>query len=432
MLIILGGIYFVPPLVAGATTDTVTNCNNSGTGSLRQTMADAAPGDTINFALSPTCSTILDTTGTMLITKNLTLDGPGASGLSVSGDSVSELFDVYPGVVASISGLTIEDGSASLGGGVDNSGNLTITNSTLSGNSATSGNGGGIWSGSGTLAIMGSTLSNNSATSGNGGGIYSGGTTTITNSTLSGNSANNGGGSISNFGGGGGIYSTSSLGITGSTVSNNTASVDNVGYFYNDGGGIFTDGGVATITDTTVSANSVSTSTVAGSVSSGGGIYSVNGSLSVTASTVTDNTTSATVSDSGVLVQTSYGAGIDNGGTGSVSNSTVAGNSGAIFGGGIYNDGTVTVSNSTVAGNSATTGGGIYNVGTVNLLATIVASSGGADCSGGIIDQGYNIDDDGSCGFALPSISDYSTLDLTLGPLANNGGPDPDHRPATG
>jgi hypothetical protein len=70
-------------------------------------------------------------------------------------------------------------------------------------------------------------------------------------------------------------------------------------------------------------------------------------------------------------------------------------------------------------------GGAIANAGgTVAVTATIVAeSSSGGNCSGGITDDGYNIDDDTTCDLASPSISDSPTLDAKLGALANNGGP---------
>ncbi len=88
-----------------------------------------------------------------------------------------------------------------MGGGIQNGGTLTITNSTLSGNKAVYA--GGIEN-SGTLTITNSTLSGNSATGSfrffGGGGILNwGGKLTITNSTLSGNSAGSQGGGISNF-----------------------------------------------------------------------------------------------------------------------------------------------------------------------------------------------------------------------------------------
>ena len=46
---------------ASATTDSVTNCANSGSGSLRQAVEDASAGDVINFALSPLAPPLMTT-----------------------------------------------------------------------------------------------------------------------------------------------------------------------------------------------------------------------------------------------------------------------------------------------------------------------------------------------------------------------------------
>jgi hypothetical protein len=73
------------------------------------------------------------------ITADLTITGPGAGVLTVSGNSAVRFFNIVTGVTVSISGLTISNGRAATsgfgGGGINNAGNLTITNSTLSGNS---------------------------------------------------------------------------------------------------------------------------------------------------------------------------------------------------------------------------------------------------------------------------------------------------------
>ena len=113
-----------------------------------------------------------------------------------------------------------------------------------------------------------------------------------------------------------------------------------------------------------------------------------------------------------------------------MSNSTLSGNSASSNspsgGGGIYNGGGVTITNSTLTDNSALVGGSIRNINGArhgDSVSTILAGGSGGDCSGAVTDDGYNIDDDGSCGVTLPSISDYATLSRTLGPLANNGGP---------
>ncbi len=56
--------------------------------------------------------------------------------MAVSGDDVVEVFDVPPVVNATISGLTVENGDASGGGGIHNNGTLNLTGSTVSDNSA--------------------------------------------------------------------------------------------------------------------------------------------------------------------------------------------------------------------------------------------------------------------------------------------------------
>jgi hypothetical protein len=57
-----------------ATTITVTNTNDSGPGSLRQALADANNGDTINFAVT---RTIFLTSGEIVARQNCTISGPG-------------------------------------------------------------------------------------------------------------------------------------------------------------------------------------------------------------------------------------------------------------------------------------------------------------------------------------------------------------------
>jgi HYR domain len=119
---------------------------------------------------------------------------------------------------------------------------LTVSNCTVSGNSASNGGlGGGILnysqtSGSATLTIVNSTVSGNSAGLG-GGGIYNDGEAgsaglTVINSTFSGNSATNGGGGgIINQGPGG----SASLTVINSTFSGNSAAIGNGGGIYNSG-----------------------------------------------------------------------------------------------------------------------------------------------------------------------------------------------------
>ena len=78
---VIGALLCAMATQAHAATITVANGNDSGTGSLRQAISDASPGDTINFA--PTVTSISLLTGELLIDKNLTITGPGANRLTV-------------------------------------------------------------------------------------------------------------------------------------------------------------------------------------------------------------------------------------------------------------------------------------------------------------------------------------------------------------
>jgi hypothetical protein len=129
-----------------STPSTVTNLMNAGPGSLRQALLDTPAGGTVDF--QPGLSgTITLTSGELAITKNLTVAGPGASVLTVSGDQASRVFDIAATFTVSIAGLTIADGFATgifptgYGGGIYNAGVLTVTGSTLSDNFSTSGGG---------------------------------------------------------------------------------------------------------------------------------------------------------------------------------------------------------------------------------------------------------------------------------------------------
>jgi hypothetical protein len=97
------------------------------------------------------------------------------------------------------------------GGGIYNSGTMTLTDVTLSGNNAVS-EGGGIYN-SGTVTLTDVTLNGNSTGNGNGGGIYNTGTVTLTNVTLSANSASNGGG----------IFNTGAASLVNVTLASSSA-----------------------------------------------------------------------------------------------------------------------------------------------------------------------------------------------------------------
>jgi len=227
---------------ACAATLTVTNLNDSGAGSLRDSIASASPGDTIQFQVT---GTITLTSGELLIAQSLTITGPGASQLAISGNHASRVIEIAAGAPVSLSGLTIEngaalDGATPHGGGILNQGTLTITNSTIAGNSTVSGSsGGGIANQDGTLTLESSTVTGNSST--NGGGIANlDGALAVNNSTLSYNSSVVGGGIFNHS-------SFSGFTMTNSTLYGNSAS---------NSGAIRNESGRFTIVNNTVVGNS--------------------------------------------------------------------------------------------------------------------------------------------------------------------------------
>ena len=227
----------------------VTNTNDAGTGSLRQAISDAVPGDTIIFSLA-TGSVITLTSGELLINKNLIINGPGADLLTVgrttaSGTPQFSIFHIASSNLnVTISGLTIANGSPDNGPAIknDSAGTVTISGCVLTGNVATQLGGaifslGLVSSGlSGTLNLIDSTLSGNSASAG--GGLYvQNKTVNIVNSTLSGNSGGNGGGIN---------CQRSAMNIINSTIAGNTSPV---------GGGLYLFASTFNIRNTIIALN---------------------------------------------------------------------------------------------------------------------------------------------------------------------------------
>jgi len=368
-----------------ATTITVTNGNDSGPGSLRQALAEANDGDTINF--DPSVGTVTLTTAELAIDKSVTLSASPQMLPVERSSSQTEfrIFHVMPGHSVEIDGLTISGGdiTGDNGGGIlnDNS-TLTIAHCTVNGNvivSASFGgnSGGGIYN-SGTMTLNQVFVNNNNAIfSGggtgetSGGGISSTGTMIIIAGTVQ-----------SNFGflAAGGIDNTGMLTITGSTISNNQTG--NPGHFGWSGGGII-NGGTMTIQDSTISGN-----TAFGGDLDGG-----------------------------------YGGGIS-GNNNTITNSTITGNS-ALHGGGVAGGGNI--AHTTFSNNSASRdGGALYLTSPFELGNTILkAGTSGVNIfnnGGSLITHGYNVCSDNGGGF-LNGPGDQINTDPLLGPLQNNGGP---------
>jgi len=174
-----------------ATVIVVTNTDNSGPGSLRNALAIAKDGDTIDA--TSVSGAIWLTSGELQVTHNVTITGPGAENLAVDGNATDRVFENFASNVT-ISGFTITNGRAADGnggGGILNHGGLTLSENIVS-NSVDlldGGLGGGICNNPGaTLIVTGTTINGNYVLCGKGGGIYtSDAHLTVMNSIISGN-----------------------------------------------------------------------------------------------------------------------------------------------------------------------------------------------------------------------------------------------------
>src|SRR5262249_20520851 len=175
---------------------TVTSTADDGSaGTLRWAIANAAAGDTIDFDLSYP-ATITLTSGQLMINTSLTIKGPGAPLLKVSGNHASWVFQVNqfnPGTIVTLFGLTIADGTDPYTDGIGSGGilnfgggTLTVTDCVISGNEAQSiDGGGGITNYGGTVTVTGSTFFDNHAIQLKGGAIDNvAGTVKLTNCTI--------------------------------------------------------------------------------------------------------------------------------------------------------------------------------------------------------------------------------------------------------
>jgi hypothetical protein len=316
---------------------------------LRAAIAAAGSGDSIVFA--PSVHLIRLTSGELGITTSLNIDGPGPGQLTISGNNTSRVFAVSPGTTVTLAGLTVANGMAASGGGIDNAGNLTVAYCTVSNNESLGGpGGGGILNEVGaTLVLDHAVVSHNQAITSVGsdvlgGGLWNLGSAVVANSTFAGDQAL-GGGSGTFYGGsvGGAIASShgARLSVSSSRFTDNEA-ISAAGPYFASGGAVESDAGV----------NNDQPS------------FAV-----ITYSTFTNNLVAG---GDGV---TGNGGGIDNQGPGvtmTVSNCTLAGNEsiggnngngtnafGEGLGGGMMNlFGTLTVSNCTLVNNQALGGNG--------------------------------------------------------------------------
>jgi hypothetical protein len=251
---------------------------------------------------SNTQTTITLTGGPLELKGNVTIAGPGAGQVAVSGGNATTVFKVDAGAIAEIDGLTITDGLASIGVGI-----------------------------SGVA----------------GGGVYNAGTLALQNDVITGNSS-----PANAAGSGAGIYNTGALTLQSDAITFNSCT-------NRDGAGFFNEQGTVTVTDCTIAHNVVNTSGL------GGGFFS-HGNLTVIDSTISDNSSDGDggggeISVSAAIINSTISdnsAHNDGGGLSvlhdnvTITNSTIADNSSSFGTGGVFNQGNVTLSSTIVAGNT--------------------------------------------------------------------------------
>ena len=356
----------------------VSNLNDNGPGSLRSAINDAngtAGADVISFDAG-LAGTITLATDLPIITEaisisgdnDITIDGgwrdgtpdgsmvfhfTGVSGsvtisdISIVGANSTLLNTFYGSAIAfenssaavTIDHVNVTASYAKEGGpiGFDHhtGGSVTISNSTISGNTSESEGGAITIVSDGTaVAIVDDVIDGNSNSGGEGGALYldiNNGATTISGSTISNNESFIEGGAIHLAGG-------------DLTISNSTFSGNHV--VNGSGGALYLDGGVVDITGSTFVGNSADTT---GPYGRGGAITGSPTSLHINSSTIANNT--AAGSGGGINLVS---------GELTIESSTIAGNTAAMNGGGInlLSGSPVTIENSTIANNTATGGDG--------------------------------------------------------------------------
>ena len=320
LLLMAGGSLAIAP--AGASTGITVNC---GAGDNLQSAIYSAPAGS-TLLVSGTCM------GTFDVNENLTLSGPAT--LDGRGNPGSTL-NVISGTVV-LNNLTIQNGT-----GIDNIG-------------------GGIWN-SGQLTLNYSTVRHNAT--GVAGGIFNQGQLTLNSSTVSDNTGTNGTGGIFNCGGNPGFEqfglctNSTSLTLNNSTVSNNVEGS------CCSSGGIDNDlQGNLTLNGSTVSSNTGST----------GGILN-QGTATLNKSTVSNNVAGSDFGGSGGVSTTDTS-------TTTINNSIIQANSEGFVGGGIFAGGPIQINHSIVTGNTAAAVGGamfVWNGATVVNNSTFTENTDG-------------------------------------------------------
>ncbi len=219
----------------------------SGECSLRSAIAETnalSGADTILVPEGVYMLTLFSPFGDLIIQDELTIRGAGASSTAIDGGGVNRVFVISMGNTVPISGVRLQPGRGATGGphggGVANSGDLTLREVEVVGNSA-EGSGGGVYSILNSLTLIDSSVTGNTAGI-CGGGVFNGGTMVVRGSTIADNQV------LDTMGcGGGGIFTQFDAVMINSTVSGNEANVD--------GGGILNGGGGLELLNVTIAEN---------------------------------------------------------------------------------------------------------------------------------------------------------------------------------
>jgi filamentous hemagglutinin family protein len=346
-----------PITLTGTLTGNATTVNVGAAGTVKNGVDAAASGATVSLATTYTLGE------TVLINKNLTVNGAGANNTIVSGNNAVRVFEIDNNSTVNINDLTVARGSSNSdsGGAKTNTGTTLNLNRTIFSENY-GGLGSAIFNGSGAILNVDNTIiSNNSANAGS--GVVNFGTATVSNSTFSNNSANI------------------------------------IGAFYNSDG-------VSTISNSTFSGNTLANR-------AGAAVLNQIGTTNISNSTFSGNSTGT--NGRGIIFNFS--------GTTNISNSTVFGNTpnpqGAIF----TESGTTNIANSIILGNSTVGNPEIFvtdrttnpvGVGTINFTGTNIV---GADGTSGI-----SISGNGTVTGVTPITPAGAASTVINTTLANNGG----------
>ncbi len=360
-------------------------------------------------------ATILLTQGELAVTDSLTINGPGASLLTIDASGNDPTPDENNGDGSRV--FNIDDG------GFNNLIQVTLAGLTLTGGD-NNGKGGAI-SSKEELSIFSSTLVDNSSRQG--GAVSSGDDLSnmpenralliIVDSRIVGNNSRSGGG----------IFSLAEMKITGSTISDNQSRCSGGGIFARSVFGFTQD---FEIVDSTISNNTAG--------DRGGGFYIFGIGSRIDSSTI-DNNTGRT------------GGGIFVTGSVEIVNSTVSKNTSFTTGGGVLSNwGDLILRHVTVTDNDSKEGGGIYarspRPGQVTTLDHVIVAGnrseqgGSPDLFGRSLAVSYSLIGDNT-GLILPEApigspdangnliggEMYGVIDPMLGELADNGGPTQTH-----